>query len=242
MQGVLRRIQRRREVLAGLAMILAVASYVTSLLLDFNFVSPYATLQEDLAYLSNHHGNLQISVWAWLGTALITFLSIPPYLLLFHHRLKIFHYVNALWLLGASAGFLMMGIAGIELYHELARGLDSSMQGTDEQVWISLLGQFQDEQFYRRIGSSFIGLFAIGLALTRFKMKRVPIFAVVLLIICGPTMIFFNWYDPEHLIRTAAMAGIVIGVTTFSVRLINKGLKENQTNSEEKEEKEEATP
>ncbi len=239
MQGVLRRIQRRREVLAGFAMILAAASYVTSLLLDFNFVSPYATLQEDLAYLSNHHRNLQISVWAWLATSLITFLSIPPYLLLFHLRLRVFHYVNAIWLLGATAGFFMMGLAGIELYQELARGMDSSLQGTDEQVWINLLAQFQNEQFYRRIGSSFIGLFAIGLALTRFKMRRVPIFATVLLIICGPTMIFFNWHDPEHLIRTAAMAGIVIGVTTFSVRLINKGLKENRTDSEEKEE---ATP
>ena len=115
----MRKIQRRREVLAGFAMILAVASYVTSLLLDFNFVSPYATLQEDLAYLSNHHRNLQISVWAWMATSLITFLSIPPYLLLFHHRLRIFHYVNAIWLLGAAAGFLMMGLAGIELYQEL---------------------------------------------------------------------------------------------------------------------------
>ncbi len=236
MQAVLRKIQRRREVLAGFAMILAAASYVTSLLLDFNFVSPYATLQEDLAYLSNHYKNLQISVWAWLLTSIITFLSIPPYLLLFHRRLKIFHYVNAIWLLGASVGFLMMGLAGIELYQELAIGMETSMQGTDEQVWIKLLSQFQDEQFYRRIGSSFVGLFAIGLGLTRFKMRRVPIFAVVLLIICGPTMIFFNWYDPDHLIRTAAMAGIVIGVTTFSVRLINKGLKDNQTDLEEKEE------
>lgn len=237
MQVVLRRIQRRREVLAGLCIILAAASYVTSLLLDFNFVSPYATLQEDLAYLSNHFRNLQISVWAWLGTSIITFLSIPPYLLLFHRRLKVFHYVNALWLLGASAGFLMMGIAGIELYQELARGLETSMQGTDEQVWIKLLSQFQDEQFYRRIGSSFVGLFAIGLALTRFKMRRVPIVATVLLIISGPTMIFFNWYDPDHLIRTAAMAGIVIGVTIFSVRVINKGLDEKL-----EEKQEEASP
>ena len=235
MQVVLRRIQRRREVLAGFCIILAAASYVTSLLLDFNFVSPYATLQEDLAYLSNHYRNLQISVWAWLGTSIITFLSIPPYMLLFHNRLKIFHYVNALWLLGASAGFLMMGIAGIELYQELARVLETSMQGTDEQVWIKLLSQFQDEQFYRRIGSSFVGLFAIGLGLTRFKMRRVPIFATVLLIICGPTMIFLNWYDPDHLIRTAAMAGIVIGVTTFSVRVINKGLEAYPKGIEEKQ-------
>jgi len=227
-------------VLAGLTIILAAISYVASLLLDFNFVSPDATLQEDLAYLSNHYKNLQISVWAWLLTSIITFLSIPPYVLLFHKRMRIFHYVNAIWLLGAAAGFLMMGIAGIELYQELARDVLTGMKETDEQVWIKLLGQFQDEQFYRRIGSSFIGLFAIGLALTRFKFRRVPFFSMVLLIICGPTMIFFNWYDPFHLIRTAAMAGIVIGVTTFSVRVINKGLEEAPKGAGENQEK--ATP
>jgi len=224
MQEELSRKQRRREVLAGLTIILAVASYVTSLLLDFNFVSPYATLQEDLSYLFNHKGNLQVSVWAWMGTSIVTFLAIPPFLQLFHKRMKVFHYVNAIWLLGASVGFLMMGIAGINLYQELGGGAQTGIAESDEQVWIKLLGLYQDEQFYRRIGSSFVGLFAIGLALSRFKMKRFPLFAMVLLLLCGPTMIFFNWYDPDHLIRTAAMAGIVIGVTTFSVRVINKGL------------------
>ena len=226
MQTELRKKQRRREILAGLAIILAVGSYITALLLDFNFVSPYATLQEDLSYLSNHQRNLQISVWAWLGTSLITFISIPPFILLFQKRLKFFHYMNATLLLGASAGFLLMGLSGIELYKELARGLLSNMQETDEEIWIRLLGLFQDEQFYRYIGSSFVGLFALGLGLTRFKIRRVPFVTTVLLVVCGPVMIFFNWYDPEHLIRTAAMAGIMIGVTIFSVRIINKGLEE----------------
>jgi len=228
MRTELRKKQRQREILAGLTIILAVSSYISSLLLDFNFVSPFATLQEDLSYLSNHVRNLQISVWAWLGTSLITFLAIPPYLLLFHKRLKLFHFVNGVFLLGASVGFLMMGISGMELYRELAGGVLISMQESDEEIWIRLLGLFQDEQFYRHIGSSFVGLFAIALGLTRIKMRRIPIVTTVLLCICGPTMIFFNWYDPDHLIRTAAMAGIMIGVTIFSVRVINKGLDENR--------------
>jgi hypothetical protein len=37
-------------------------------------------------------------------------------------------------------------------------------------------------------------------------------------------MIYFNWTEPDHLIRTIAMTGIVIGMTIFSVRLINKGM------------------
>ena len=207
-----------------MTIILAAGIYVTSLLLDFNFVSPYTTLQEDLSYLATHLQNLQLSIWAWLLTSMITFLAIPPYLLLFHGRLRVLQYVNALWLLGASVGFLLMGLAGLELYHQLASGALTGLEEANEQEWLTLLGLYQDELFYRRVGSSFVGLFAIGLGLTRFKIKRFPIMASILLILSGPTMIFLNWYDPEHLVRTAAMAGIIIGISIFSVRIINKGL------------------
>ena len=127
----------------------------------------------------------------------------------------------------------MMGIAGFELHQELAGGLLSGLEEANEEEWLKLLGLYQDELFYRRVGSSFVGAFAFGLGLTRFKMKRFPIIAMVLLMISGPTMIFFNWYDPEHLIRTAAMAGNIIGVSIFSVRIINKGLEENPRGIEE---------
>jgi hypothetical protein len=207
--------------------ILAAFSYVSSLLLDFNFVSPYTTLEEDLSYLVNNLTSQQISIWAWLGTSAITFLAIPPFLMLFHRRLRALQYVNACLLLGASAGFLMMGISGLQLHQELTLGsLAVGLEKADEQTWIRLLGLYQDELFFRRVGSSFVGAFAFGLGLTRFKLRRFPIVAMILLILGGPTMVFFNWYDPENLIRTAAMAGILIGVTIFSVRIINKGLDE----------------
>ena len=240
MQTELRKKQRRREILAGLTIILTVFSYISALLLDFNFLSPYTTLQEDLSYLANHLKNQEISIWAWLLTSLITFLAIPPYLRLLHKRTRVLQYVNALLLLGAAAGFLMMGIAGLQLHQELAGGLLTGLEEANEEEWLKLLGLYEDELFYRRVGSSFVGAFAFGLGLTRFQMKRFPIIAMVLLMISGPTMIFFNWYDPEHLIRTAAMAGILVGISIFSVRIINKGLEENHKGLEEKQE--EATP
>ena len=233
MQTELRKKQRQREILAGLTIILTAFSYITALLLDFNFLSPYTTLQEDLSYLANHLKNQEISIWAWLVTSLITFLAIPPYIRLLHKRTRVLQYVNALLLLGAAAGFLMMGIAGIQLHQELEGALLTGLEEANEQEWLKLLGLYQDELFYRRVGSSFIGAFAFGLSFTRFQMKRFPIIAMVLLMISGPTMIYFNWYDPEHLIRTAAMAGILVGISIFSVRIINKGLEEKQ---------EEATP
>lgn len=226
MPADIRKIRRRREIRAGLTIILTAFSYITALLLDFNFVSPYTTLQEDLSYLAAHLQNQHISIWAWLVASLVTFLAIPPYILLFHKRLRVLHYVNALLLLGASAGFLFMGISGLDLYHELASGSLSGLEEANEQQRLILLSLYQDELFYRRVGSSFVGAFALGLSFTRFKLKRFPMISSVLLMISGPTMIFLNWHDPDHLVRTAAMAGIIIGISIFSVRIINKGLDE----------------
>ena len=226
MPAEIRKIRRRREIRAGLTIILAAFSYITALLLDFNFVSPYTTLHEDLSYLSTNLQNQQISIWAWLAASLITFLAIPPFILLLNKRLRVLHYLNALLLLGASIGFFLMGIAGLELYQELASGSLGGLVETNEQEWLKLLSLYQDELFYRRVGSSFVGAFAVGLSFTRIKLKRFPMIASILLVISGPTMIFLNWYDPEHLVRTAAMAGIIIGISIFSVRIINKGLDE----------------
>ena len=124
----------------------------------------------------------------------------------------------------------------MELYQELASGSLTGLEEANEQEWLTLLSLYQDELFYRRVGSSFIGAFAFGLGLTRFKLKRFPLVAMVLLMISGPTMIFLNWYDPEHLIRTVAMAGIMIGVSIFSVRIINKGLDERPEVPEDSQE------
>lgn len=216
--------KRRRELWMGLVTLLAAFSYVASLLLDFNFVSPYATIQEDLAYLSNHQQNLQISVWSWLITSFMTFMAVPFYLLLFHQRIKVLPYFNALMLLGAFGGFLMMGLTGMGLFHELREIVEKGIELADEQTRFNLLTRFHDEQFYRRVGSSFLGIFVFILGLSKFWISRYPLISSILLILSGPTMIYFNWTEPDHLIRTIAMTGIVIGMTIFSVRLINKGM------------------
>ena len=132
--------------------------------------------------------------------------------------------MNGLFMLGASAGFVVMGLLGLELHQTMVQNFGDGFENIDEQMKITLLDQFREEQFYRRLGSSFVGLFALGLSLSKFKLGRFPLFSTILLVLSGPALIFFNWYDPDHLVRTFAMAGIMIGVVVFSVRLINKGL------------------
>ncbi len=215
---------RRTEVVTGLMIILVAFSFITSLLLDFNFVSPYATFQEDLAYLSEHIHNQRISSYSWLATALITLVAIPFYLVIFHKRLKTLHYLNGLFLLGASAGFMLMGKVGLELHQTMLQILGEGIEQANEQMNLNLLDQFRQEQNYRLMGSSCFGLFAIGLSMTKFRLSKFPLFSTGLLLVSGPALIYFNWYDPDHLLWTAAMAGIIIGVVVFCVRLINKGL------------------
>lgn len=224
MQQITRNKVRRREVLAGLIIILVAFSFITSLLLDFNFVSPYATLQEDLSYLSDHIQNQSISSWSWLATGLFTFIAVPFYVVIFSNKLKVLHYVNGLLLLGVSAGFVVMGLVGLELHQTMVQSFGEGFEHVDELMKLDLLERFREEQFYRHIGSSFMGLFAIGLSLSKFKLEKFPLFSMILLILSGPALIFFNWYDPDHLVRTMAMAGIIIGVVVFSVRLINSGV------------------
>jgi hypothetical protein len=205
---------RRAEVFGGLMLILVAFSYVASLLLDFKFVSPYATLQEDLAYLSEHVRNQKISSSAWLATAVFTGIALPFYFAVFRKRLRVLPYINGFLMLGASAAFVMMAITGLGLHRELA----------GEKSALSLLEKFSQEQLYRYIGSSCVGLWAFGLGLTKIRLVRFPLVSSVLLIISGPVLVFFDWYDPDHLGHTGAMAGIIIGVMICSVRLINKGM------------------
>ena len=129
-------------------------------------------------------------------------------------------------MLSASVGFLLMSQVGMELHREVSGLVTDGVEQAEDSLKLMLLEQFREEQFYRLIGSSCVGLWALGLGLGKFRISRIPIVSAVLLIISGPVLIFFNWHDADHLGRTAAMAGIIIGVMILCVRLINKGLSE----------------
>lgn len=224
MQKKPRRKFRRREVFTGLLIIGVAFSFIASLTLDFNFVSPYATLQEDLTYLTEHSADQKISALLWMVSAAMILLTVPFFLSTFHKRLKWLHYFNALVMVAASASFFIMSLKGLELHETLTRWLADGFDQADDATRLLLLDMYSAEQYYRYIGSSLIGLFAIGLGLTRIGVPRFPAFASVLLLISAPVLIFFNWYEPDHLARTVALSCVMIGMVIFAVRLINKGL------------------
>ena len=104
-----------------------------------------------------------------MGTALLILTAIPLFLATFHRRLRFLHYINALLMVGASGSFLFMAIKGFELHQIMVQTLASGMDQADEASRLQLLEKFREEQNYRYIGSSLIGLFAIGLGFYYFK-------------------------------------------------------------------------
>lgn len=216
--------RRKYEIFAGLFFILVVVGYLATLLFDFEFISPYTSMEEDLQYLVNNPGNSRTSTWLWLGTSGLTFLAAPLLFMALHRRLIWLHYLDCLLLLTAAGSFLMMGLTGFHLQSEIEQLGGAAVQEAGEEVQIQLLALFKQEQDWRYIGSSFLGLFAVCMAFSRIKLKNFPLLTSVLLILSGPVLIYFNWTDTEHVLRTAAMTGILIGIGTFSVRLINRGL------------------
>jgi len=117
-----------------------------------------------------------------------------------------------------------MSHTGLELHKTISGLMAENIEQTGDQLKLILLNLFRKEQLYRLIGSSFVGAWALVLSLTRLRIPRIPMVSTILLMISGPALIFFNWYEPDHLGRTVAMTGTIIGVTIFCVRLINKGI------------------
>jgi hypothetical protein len=232
MQRKSRSKRRRKEVLTGFIILLVGFSFVIAILLDFSLANPYSSLLEDLAYLSDHSLNQKISAWSWLITAVLTLLAIPFYLSLFHRRLRVLHFLHGLLMLGAAGGALMMGLVGLELNQILTQDLVEGVEQADEQVRIGILEHLRDEQFYTDIGGGCAALFAFTLGLTRFRIRRFPLVSSVLLILSGPVLMYMNWYNPDHILRTAAIAGMMIGLIVFCVRLINRGMTEEEQDGE----------
>jgi len=219
-----RRSKRNIEIATGFIVLLASFAFIGAILLDFNFVSPYTTLNEDVNFLLEHSRSQMISAFAWIATAVLTVISIPFYILTFHKRLKFYHILISVLLVTAAAGFFLTGWLGLQFSDSINIAVSGGDGGITDNTVLNMLDNFSEEQYYKRIASSCIGVFVILLAFTRFRVKTFPVISTIFFILAGPVLIFYNWYDPDHILRTSAMATIATGMIIFCIKLIYSGL------------------
>ncbi|MBN1133017.1 MAG: hypothetical protein JXR52_12850 [Bacteroidales bacterium] len=216
--------RRKTEVFTGFLVLLTTFGFIVAILLDFNFVSPYATLNEDLSFLMDHYNTQRISSYAWLSAAVLTFITIPFYQLTFKGRLKFLHHIATIFILAAGIGFFLSGWLGLKFSDSVNSILANNLSLTEEHVRLQLLGEFHEKQYFKRMAGISLGGLAILLGLTRFWVKRFPLLSSFLLILAGPVLIYYNWNESDHILRTTAIAAIAAGIIVFCIKLICSGL------------------
>ena len=224
MQKIKRRRIRIIEIITGLIILITAFSFIASILLDFNFVTPYSTLSEDLTYLFDQYNSQRISSYSWIVTSVLTLISAPLYLLIFRRRLRVLQYIAVVFLLVAAAGFFVLGYLGLEFSESVGLALSAGEVLPENVEHLKLLADFREEQLYKVWASSSLGAFVFLIGFSKIKVRLFPIVSSIFFLSGGPLLIFFNWYDRDHFIRTAAMAMIAAGMILFCMKLIYSGL------------------
>ena len=147
-----KKIRRKREVGTGLMMLILAFSYIASLLLDFQFISPYASLQEDLSYLGEHTRSLQTSTIAWLITSVFTLLAAPFLFRMLKENHLFLAWTTLILMALASLFFLLMAIHGFRLYNTSLELVNRGIDLAEEKIKLSLLEHFRAEPQGGQVG------------------------------------------------------------------------------------------
>ena len=212
------------EIFTGIFLILAVIGALFAMLSDFSIVTPNSTLQEDMSGLSDNIEGLRISTLVRLGCGVLLLLLLPFLMLTFSYHTKVYHYITGFLILLISAYYFLSAWAGFRMISFIRTLPTDFMAGTESEQETALLFSVRQIQNLIMVGRMTIGLFLILFAFSKIKAHRIPLFSTVLLLLSGPLIIFFSWYNPEQLILTIAMACAAIGVVVLGLRLINRGL------------------
>ncbi len=211
---------RKIEVLTGIILILATLSLLISYLLNFEYISPEHSIEEDMNFLLESTIPQRISSIAWMTTALITLSLLPFYLITFYRFHRVAHIINGLLITIMATVFFRAALAGLSIVNIV----ESFPENEGIQSVNQVLSLIKDTILLIQIGVTVFGGYVFILSISRFRKARIPLFGTILLILSGPVLIVFIWMNPEHLILTSAMAVASIGLFITGTKLVNKGL------------------
>lgn len=211
---------RKIEVLTGIILILATLSILISYLLNFEYISPEHSIEEDMNFLLESTIPQRISSIAWMITALFTLSLLPFYLITFYRFHRITHIINGLMITIMATVFFRTALAGLSI----ANIVESFPENESIQSVNQVLSLIKDTILLIQTGITVFGGYVFILSISRFKKAMIPLFGTILLFLSGPVLIVFIWMNPEHLILTSAMAAASIGLFISGTKLVNKGL------------------
>ncbi len=215
-----RRKIRKIEVLTGIFLILATLSVLISYLLNFEYISPEHSIEEDMNFLLESTRPQRISSIAWMITAIFSLFLLPFYLITFYRFHRVIHIVNGLLITIMATVFFRTALAGLSI----ANIIESFPENEGIQSVNQVLSLIKDTILLIQIGLTAFGGYVLILSISRFKKAKIPLFGTILLLLSGPVLIVFIWLNPEHLILTSAIATASIGLLITGNKIVNKGL------------------
>jgi len=213
------------EVLTGVLLILLVSAMLLAMLSDFSFVTPYSTLQEDMSFLTDNIESLRISALIRLACGILSLILIPFFLKTFSYNTRVYHIVNGALIFLISAYYFTSVWMEFRLISLIGTMPADFRAGNESEFETLILLAVRNLKNLVMAGRMAIGAFLILFTFSRIKAKRIPLASSLMFILSGPSIIFFSWYDPEHIILTVAMAIGATGMMILGLRLINKGLR-----------------
>jgi len=211
---------RNIEVLTGIILILATLSLLISYVLNFEYISPEHSIEEDMSFLLESTRPQRISSVSWLITSIFSLFLLPFYLITFYRFHRVIHIVNGLLITVIASLFFRTALAGFSI----ANIVESFPENEGIQSVNQILSLIKDTILLIQIGLTTFGGYVFFLSISRFKNAGIPLFGTILLILSGPVLIVFIWMNPEHLLLTSAIAAATIGLLNAGVKLVNKGL------------------
>ena len=213
------------EIITGLILILAVLTMLVAVLLSFDYTIPNATFTEDIDFMKDSILRQRVSSISWLVAGGASLLFLPAYLLMFHRFQIGMHILNSVFILMMSIAFFWLGTAGLHIATVTARILDTDLLPGDA-VTMEILENIRLVHLLHKAGLTAFGIFATIFTVARFSEVKFPVFGSTLTFLAAPILITFTLLNPDHLLRTSALAMAWTGLLIIGARFVTLGLRE----------------
>jgi hypothetical protein len=230
--SVKRKIDRNIEIITGLFLILSVLSLLVAYLLKFDYTIPNATFEEDIDFLLDNISRHRVSAISWIVAGVVNLLFLPIYLIMFHRFQKGMHLFNGFLLLTMAFAFFGAGIGELQVAGLTMGTADMEVHDGDPMS-IAILINIRQVLFLLKTGITAFGAFVTVLTVSRFKAVKFPVVGSIMAFLAGPVIITFTWMNPDHLIRTLALAAAWAGLLIVGARFVTIGLAAKHEKNEE---------
>lgn len=225
--AIKRRNFRKIEIIAGFFMILSMVTFFISFLLGFDFSMPEGNFTDDIDFMLDNAGRVQLSGILWLISGLVNLVYGPFYLVYFHRFSKWVHLLNSFLLVTVAFSFYGIGLLHLDIvrFAEANPDYDYNADALNVDMIQRIIMQIK---FFYQTGISAYAAFATVISRAKYAHMKLPALGSTVILFAGPIVLVLIWLNQGTVIMTTALALMWVGMLNIGLRLVNWGMKKGQ--------------